>query len=313
MAKKIVIAGIDVSKQWLDVALWPKKAELRVTHDEAGYDELAVWLRGHGVSRVGLEASGGYEIAVMDGLEDRSFEVVRLNAQRVRMFAKAMGQLAKNDLVDARVIAEATAVVVKQRPERRRRDLDPLAQHLAARNQLLEWITDCTNRLEHLTEKTLRRAFEAQKAALKSKLIALDKAIARLVAEREDWRVLAERLRQVPGVGPVLAHTLIALLPELGTLPRRSIAALVGIAPYDDESGKRSGKRHIRGGRAAIRQVLFMAATTAMTHNPVVSAFAARLAGKPRKVIVVACMRKLLVILNAMVRDAADWQKPATA
>jgi len=313
MAKMVVIAGIDVSKQWLDVALGPKKAELRVPRDEAGYDELAGWLRRHGVSRVGLEASGGYEIAVMDGLEDRGFEVVRLNAQRVRSFAKAKGQLAKNDLVDARVIAEATAVVVNQKPERRRRDLDPLAQHLASRNQIKGWITDCTNQLEHLTEKALRRGFMAHKAALNRKLIAIDKAIAGLIAEREDWRVLAARLRQVPGVGPVLASTLIALLPELGRLPRRSIAALVGIAPYDDQSGRRSGKRYIQGGRAAIRQVLFMAATTAMTHNPVVSAFAARLAGKPRKVIVVACMRKLLVILNAMVRDAADWQKPATA
>jgi transposase len=136
--------------------------------------------------------------------------------------------------------------------------------------------------------------------------------IAALIDQREDWRALARRLRTVPGVGPVLAATLIAFLPELGRLPRRAIAALVGLAPYDHDSGNHSGERHIKGGRATIRRVLYMAAITAMRFNPVIAAFAERLLGKKPKVIIVACMRKLLVILNAMIRDGNDWRALAT-
>jgi transposase len=311
MAQIVLTGGIDVSKEWLDAALWPKKATLHVTRDHAGYAELAAWLRQHGVTRVGLEASGGYEIAVMDALEDMGFEVVRLNAQRVRMLAKAKGRLGKNDRADARTIAQATVVLVEQAPSKRRRDLDPLVEHLTYRKRLQDWQTDCVNQLEHLADKALRARVTARKASLTKELAQLDKRIADMVDKHEDWRVLAKRLRTVPGVGPVLAATLIALLPELGTLSRRAIAALVGLAPYDDDSGKHAGERHIKGGRAAIRQVLYMAAVSAMTHNPVIAAFAARLAGKKGKVIVVACMRKLLVTLNAMQRDGSEWQKRA--
>jgi transposase len=311
MAQMVLTAGGDVSKLWLDVALWPKRAALHVSRDADGYCELAAWLRQHGVSRIGLEASGGYEIEVIDALESMGFEVVRLNAQRVRMFARAKGRLAKNDRADARTIAQATAVLVEQAPSNRRRDLDPLVEHLTYRRRLQDWITDCDNQLEHLRQKVLRSKVTARKASLRKELAQLDKNIAELVDEHEDWRALAKRLRSVPGVGPVLANTLIALLPELGSLSRRTVAALVGLAPYDDDSGKRSGERHIRGGRATIRQVLYMAAVSAMQHNPVIRAFAERLAAKKPKVIITACMRKLLVSLNAMVRDGTDWQERA--
>jgi transposase len=309
MAQMVLTAGGDVSKLRLDVALWPKRAELPVSRDADGYCELAAWLRQLGVSRIGLEASGGYEIEVIDALESMGFEVVRLNAQRVRMFARAKGRLAKNDRADARTIAQATAVLVEQAPSKRRRDLDPLVEHLTYRRRLQDWITDCDNQLEHLRQKVLRSKVTARKASLRKELAQLDKNIAELVEEHEDWRALAKRLRSVPGVGPVLANTLIALLPELGSLSRRTVAALVGLAPYDDDSGKRSGERHIRGGRATIRQVLYMAAVSAMQHNPVIRAFAERLAAKKPKVIITACMRKLLVTLNAMVRDGTDWQE----
>ena len=312
MAQMVMIAGVDVSKQWLDVALWPKRVDLRVERNACGYDELAAWLRQHEVDRIGLEASGGYEVEVIDSLEAMGFEVVRLNAQRVRMFAKAKGRLAKNDRADAKVIAQATAVLVEQAPDKRRSDLDPLVEHLAYRRQLREWMTDCDNRLEHLKDKSLRRRLAARKARLAIELAALDKKLALLVAEHDDWNSLAQRLRSVPGVGPVLASTLIALLPELGKLSRRAIAALVGVAPFDDDSGKRSGPRHIRGGRSPVREVLYMAALSAIRYNPAIAAFAQRLAGKKPKVIIVACMRKLLVILNAMLRDGADFT-PRTA
>jgi transposase len=308
MAQMVLTAGIDVSKEWLEVSLWPKKAELRVRRDRVGYAELAGWLRQHEVTRIGLEASGGYEIEVIDALEDVNFEVVRLNAQRVRMFAKAKGRLAKNDRVDARTIAQATAILVEQLPDKRRRDLDPLIEHLTYRRQLSDWKTDCANQLEHLTNQALRAKTAARKATLAVEIAQIDKLITALIDERQEWGALARRLRSVPGVGPVLAATLIAFLPELGRLPRRAIAALVGLAPYDHDSGNHSGERHIKGGRDTVRNVLYMAAVSAIQHNPKIAAFAERLAGKKPKVIIVACMRKLLVSLNAMVRDGADWQ-----
>jgi len=308
MAQVVIVAGIDVSKRWLDVALWPKSATLRVEPTASGYDQLVAWLTEHGVCRVGLEASGGYEIAVIDALQARSFEVIRCNAQRVRMFAKAKGRLAKNDRVDARTIAQATAVLVDVVPPARQRQLDPLIELLNYRRRLSDWMVDCANQLEHLKDHALRRATQRRVMALQRERLVIEHRLAQLVAADGDWQALARQLRTVPGVGPVLAQSLLAMLPELGKLPRRAIAALVGLAPYDHDSGARHGERHIKGGRATLRNVLFMATQAAIQHNPVIAAFAARLAGKKPKVIIVACMRKLLVILNAMVRDGTDWR-----
>jgi transposase len=307
MAQMVVVAGIDVSKEWLDVALWPKKERLRVERDEAGCDRLGAWLRRHEVCRVGLEATGGFEIAVIDALEDRGFEVVRHNALRVRRLAEARGRLAKNDRADALTVAEMTTSVERS-PQKRRRDLDPLVEHLTWRRRLIEWITDCVNQLEHLTDKTLCRRIKARQAAFRREIVEIDKKLAALIQENGDWRGLARRLTTVPGVGPVVATMLIARLPELGQLTRRAVAALVGLAPFDDDSGRHRGARHIRDGRWAVRQTLYMAALVAMRYNPVIAAFAERLAGKKPKVVIVACMRKLLVILNAMLRDGTDWR-----
>jgi len=309
MAQILLFAGIDVSKEWLDVALWPKRNEpLRVRRDASGLKELVSWLRARDVARIGLEASGGYEREVIDALEAEGFEVALLNPLRVRRFAQAKGRLAKNDRVDALTVAQFTAVMIEAAGPTRRRDLDSLSEHLAFRRQLRHWIDDCTNQLEHLRDAKLRRKTEAQRARLQRELTVHDAALAKLVAGHADWNALARRMRTVPGVGPVLAQTLIALLPELGRLSRRAIASLVGVAPFDDDSGKRSGERHIKGGREAVREVLYMAALSAKRCNPVIADFAGRLAGKKPKVIIVACMRKLLIILNAMLRDATDWQ-----
>jgi transposase len=311
MAQMVITAGIDVSKAWLDVALWPTKAELRVERNAAGYHRLGAWLSEHGVMRVGLEASGGYEVEVIDALQARGFEVARFNAQRVRLFAKAKGRLAKNDRADARTIAQATAVLLDAAPPQRRRDLEPLVEHLTYRRRLRDWIVDCTNQLEHLKDKALRRKLTARRSAWQNELAAHDRTLASLVAQHDEWHDLEQRLRTVPGVGPVLAQTLLALLPELGRLSRRAIASLGGVAPFDDDSGKRAGERHIKGGRAVVREALYMAALAAKRYNPAIAAFANRLAGKKPKVIIVACMRKLLVILNAMLRDGTDWQAKA--
>ena len=313
MAETVVTAGIDVSKEWLDCAVWPGKAELRVERNAVGFDRLAAWLVEHRVSRVGLEASGGYETVVMDALQARGFAVIRFNAKRIRMFAKAKGRLAKNDRADARVIAQATLVLDDNTPPERRRDLDPLVEHLAYRRQLRDWLGDCANQLEHLRDASLRRQILVRQAGLNKALAALDAKLAKLVAAHKDWHALEQRLRKVPGVGPVLAQTLTASLPELGQVSRRAIASLVGVAPFDDDSGKRAGERHITGGRDAVREVLYMAAVAARRWNPVTAAFAKRLAGKKPKVIIVACMRKLLTIPNAMVRDGQDWNPRAAA
>jgi transposase len=308
MAHMVVTAGIDVSKGWLDAALWPKQGAIHVETTAAGYDELAAWLTEYGVERVGLEASGGYEIAVIDALEARGFEMVRFNAQRIRLFAKAKGRLAKNDRADAHCIAQATAVLVEAPPEPRRRQLDPLIELLSYRRRLCDWIVDCANQLEHLRDKALRARIVRRQTSFTCERTEIDARLAALVANHDDWCAVAKRLQAVPGVGPVLAHTLIALLPELGTLSRRAIASLAGLAPYDRDSASHRGERHIAGGRATVREVLYMAALSARRHNPVIASFAKRLAGKKPKVIITACMRKLLVILNAMLRDDTDWR-----
>ena len=311
MSGTLLYGGIDVSKLWLDVAVWPGETQARFASDPPGVTALAAWLGEQGVTRVGLEASGGYERGVMDRLAEGGIEVCRCNALQVRRFAQAQGRHAKNDRADARVIARFTATMIDAAPVPRRCDLDPLVEHLALRRRLVGWIGDCANQLEHLHVPTLRRQVARTQAGFERQLKALDAKLAALIEATADWRDRARRLRTVPGVGPVLAAVLVALLPELGTLSRRAIASLVGVAPFDDDSAGRHGPRHIRGGRAVVREVLYMAALTARRHNPTVAAFAKRLAGKKPKVILVACMRKLLVSLNAMLRDSADWQPAA--
>jgi len=312
MAQMVTTAGIDVSKLWLDVAVWPTREEIRVSRDAAGLAVLIGWLSEHGVMRVGLEASGGYEREAIDTLQAAGFEVALLNALRVRRFAEAKGRLAKNDRVDARTVAQFTAVMVEAVPPQRRRDLDALTELLTYRRQLKGWCTDCTNQLEHLRDTALRKVIAQRQASFERDLAKIDKQVADLLAEHDDWNALARRLRTVPGVGPVVSASLIALLPELGTLSRRAIASLAGLAPFDDDSGGRQGERHIKGGRKTVRDALYMAALSARQHNPRIAAFAKRLAGKKPKVIITACMRKLLVMLNAMVRDGTDWRAAAT-
>ena len=210
-------------------------------------------------------------------------------------------------------------MLLEAAPPPRQRNLDPLVEHLTYRRQLSAWITDCTHQLEHLRDAGLRKKIERRRETLHKELAALDQTLTALVASNNDWHDLEQRLRQVPGVGPVLARTLIAWLPELGSLSRRAIAALVGLAPFDDDSGKHAGERHIKGGRAVVREVLYMAALSARRCNPVIASFAQRLTGKKPKVILVACMRNPriksggLVILNAMLRDGTDWRTTHTA
>ena len=219
MADIVITAGIDVSKDRLDLALWPE-AGVRGSFAPGEIAPLIEWLGAHRVSRIGLEASGGYEREVMRRLSAAGFVVVMANPLRVRRFAQAKGRLAKNDRADAATIAEFTATLAAPRPLREAA-LDRLGEYLMVRRQLQLAVTDTVNQLEHLHEAELRRLVTAQRAGLKRRIAQLDRRIAALVAEQPHWQALAKQLRSVPGVGPVLAHTLIALLPELGRLTRR--------------------------------------------------------------------------------------------
>ena len=307
MAEIVITAGIDVSKDRLDLALWPEPgANGSFTPGEI--EPLISWLGAHRVSRIGLEASGGYEREVVRRLSAAGFVIVVANPLRVRRFAQAKGRLAKNDRADAATIAEFTATLAPQR-QLREAALDRLGEYLMVRRQLQQAVTDTVNQLEHLREAELRRLVAAQRAGLKRRIQQLDRRIAARVAEQPHWQALAKQLRSVPGVGPVLAHTLIALLPELGRLTRRQVASLVGVAPFDDDSGRRNGARQIAGGRTAVRGALYMAALVASRFNPRLKRFyeSLRANGKTGKVALVACMRKLLVILNALLRSGKPW------
>jgi len=315
MAQIVTTAGIDVSKEWLDIALWPEDTTdtLHVERNPRdSFDTLAAWLHAHQVSRVGLEASGGYETEVIDALEARGFTVVRFNAYRIRKFAQSNGRLAKNDRADARIIAHATAVISVKQTGARPRALDPLVELLSYRRQLADARVACASQFEHFKDPALRRQIRARQASLARHIAVVDRRLSALLGATPHWAEAVRRLRTVPGVGPILAMTLVAMLPELGTLSRQKIAALVGVAPFDADSGKHHGPRRVQGGRAKVRDVLYMATLAAMRCNPVIAAFAQQLNRKKPKVIITACMRKLLVILNAIMRDNIDWRTKAT-
>lgn len=312
MADMVRLAGIDVSKDKLDVHVAPSGESRTVAYDEAGLAELCRWLIGAGVALAAVEASGGYERRVSEVLEEAGIAVRRLNPLRVRRFAELKGRLAKTDRLDARTIAEFARSFPEERHCPRDARRERLAEHLLVRRHTQDAIVECTNQLEHLRDAALRRLVLTRQAALKRACDKLDKLLAELVAEHDDLADLHRRLQSVPGVGPVLATTLIALLPELGALTRRQVAALVGVAPFDRSSGQRNAPKAIHAGRATVRKALYMAALSASRWNPDIAAFAARLTGKPAKVRIVACMRKLIVALNAIVRDGTQWQ-PRTA
>ena len=296
------------------MAVYPSGEYWQVTNDEAGWRDLCRRLKGRGARAIGIEASGGYERDVIIALVQAGLPVRHVNPWKLRQFAKAAGFLAKNDRLDAHAIARFVDTLPCHEA-RHDPNIARLAELVTARRQLLDDRQRCSNQMELVRDTGLRRMQKRRIRQLDTDIAHLDQRIAEAIAAAPD---LAERynlLYSMPGVGPVLAATLIAFLPELGSLTNRQIAALVGVAPYDFDSGKMRGVRCIWGGRAKIRRVLFMAAQVAAMHNPVLKAFKQRLIddGKKPKVAIVAVMRKLIVMLNAMVRDNAPWQPKAAA
>jgi transposase len=305
--------GIDVAKAWLDVGVRPGGAQWRVANAEAELPTLVEHLGQLEPRVIVLEATGGYERAVVAALAAAHLPVVVVNPRQVRDFAKATGKLAKTDQLDAHVLAHFAEAV---RPEPRPL-ADAATQRLAAllerRSQLVALLTAEKNRRQQSLD-SVRPLIEAHIAWLEQALDQLNRDLDQTLRASPLWREREDLLRSVPGVGPILALTLLADLPELGTLGHKQLAALVGVAPLNRDSGSSRGKRVIWGGRARVRAALSMSALSAVRYNPVLHAFWTRLReqGKPPKVALVACMHKLLTILNAMLKHQTPW-RPALA
>lgn len=306
-----VFIGIDVAKQTLAVAVRPGQDGFQVSNDAAGHRALVTRLQAWPIERIVLEASGGYERAVLAVLS-RQWPVVRIPPQQARAFAKAMGRRAKTDPIDAAVLAHL-AQVTEAAPVQAATPLQQRLQALVARRaQLVQHRDDERRRQWQAEEPQVRASLQRQLRAAAAEIARLDLAIAEAVAQCDAQT--AERLRAVPGIGAVTTATLLAFLPELGHLDRRRIAALVGVAPYNVDSGQRQGSRRIRGGRGGVRRVLYMAAWSAVRTQAELKAHyrALRARGKCAKVAIVACMRVLLIRLNAMLRDGTQWRmRPA--
>jgi transposase len=303
-----IFVGLDVSKNWLDVAVHESVEGFRVGNTAAGIASLLERLRALKPSLIVLEATGGFEMLVVAELSRARWPVVVSNARRIREFARATGRLAKTDKLDARVLAHFAAAV--RPPARRLPDEaeEQLTALLTRRTQVVDMLTVEKNRLVTVRAE-MRSSIEIHIQWLIQNLKDLDQAIGDAVKGSPVWREKDALLQSVPGVGPITSATMLGMLPELGQLNRQEIAALVGVAPLNKDSGKKRGKRRVYGGRAPVRRVLYMATLAARKFNPRIKAFYELLLqhGKEKKVALTACMRKLLVILNAMVRTRQHW------
>jgi transposase len=302
--------GIDVAKDRLDVHLRPSEEAFAFSRDGAGLDALVERLVALRPALVVLEATGGFEVAVVGALAAAGLPLVVANPRQIRDFARATGRLAKTDRLDAEAIArfaEAVQPAPRPVPSAAARALGEL---VVRRRQLVEMLTSERQRRRQLRDPRLIRRLEAHLAWLQQELAALETDLDDAIRGTPAWRAAEDLLASVPGIGKTSARTLIAELPELGTLDRRKIAALVGVAPINRDSGTFRGRRMVMGGRASVRTALYMPTLTAIRRNPTLQAFYQRLIGRgrPAKVAITACMRKLLVILNAILRDHQPWQ-----
>lgn len=309
MNRSEMFIGIDVSKDRLDTASYPVVQGWTFSNDQKGMSALIDQLKPQAVTLVVLEATGGLEMPLVGALSEAGLPVVVVNPRQVRDFAKATGRLAKTDAIDAAILAHFAGVIrppLRPLPCGQARELSELTTR---RRQIIDMLTAENNRLPTVSGR-VKAQIKAHIAWLEKRLKAIDEDLSKVIRESPIWRQKDNLLQSVPGVGDVVSCCLLANLPELGRLNRKQIAALVGVAPLNRDSGKYKGKRRIWGGRADIRSVLYMGTLVASQHNPVIKAFYDRLcqAGKPKKVALTACMRKLLTILNAMVRNQTMWQ-----
>ena len=309
MEKEKVYIGVDVAKESLDIAVHPKHSPKHFKNNETGISGAVSYVKSLAPALVVMEATGGIETSLTAALGASGMLVAVVNPRQVRDYAKSMGKLAKTDTIDAQVMADfAAAVQPEPRPlaDSQTRELKDI---LARRCQLNEMITAEKNRLDR-ARRPVSDHIKAHIAWLEQELDEMDSNLRRFVQESPIWREKDNLLQSIPGVGPVLSTTLLAELPELGMLNRKQIAALVGVAPLNRDSGKFRGKRTVWGGRAKVRAVLYMATLVATKHNAVIKSFYERLcaAGKAKKAAITACMRKLLTIMNAMMKHQTPWR-----
>lgn len=310
-----IFAGIDVSKQRLDIAVrGAQSRQWRVEHNEAGIHDLALELKEIAPTLLVLEATGGLETRLVAALASAGVQLAVVNPRQVRDFARAMGELAKTDEIDARILAmfaERIRPEVRALPDEDARELDAL---MTRRKQLVDIRVGEKNRLYQAPSSAVRGSIEAHIAWLDARISEVDEDLQKRIQASDLWREKDDLLRSAPGVGPTVSLTLLAGVPELGTLNRQKISKLVGVAPLNRDSGQLRGQRRIWGGRSDVRNVLYMSTLSAIRYNPVIRAFYQRLLarGKVKKVALVACMRKLLSILNRMLMDKTRWD-PAFA
>lgn len=302
--------GIDVAKERLDVCFLPEDRFFQVENNPAGFEALLDFCHMTPVTHTVIEATGGYEKGVVRSLQGANIAVTVIEPKRAKCFSRALGKRAKTDTIDAKTLAQFASslpvATVGSLPEEQ--------EHLQAlvnrRHQLVENRTQELLRREKTTNTLVLADIDQHLSELEQRIKALESELKTFLKTQAPYGETAKRLRTVPGVGPHVVNGLLAFLPELGTLEGKQIASLVGLAPFNRDSGKRSGKRFVYGGRRKVRNLLYMAAVVASRCNPVIQVFYRRLkaAGKASKVALTACMRKLLLILNAMVRDKRDWQ-----
>lgn len=306
-----LMVGIDVAKDKLDLARSDTDAILTCANDDAGIAQIVDTLRDGKPALIVVEATGGYERPLVAALLDAGLPVAVANPAHVRHLARGLGILAKTDAIDARVLLIYARHAQPRLAEKREKNRNELEALVTCRRQLLTVRTEQHNRRQVTRSAKARKAIDAVLKTVDRQIESLDKQVRKLIDSDDDMSRKDRIIRSVPGVGPVLSATLLASLCEIGRVDRQQISALVGVAPYNCDSGRFKGKRTIRGGRAPVRNVLYMATLAAIRCNPVIRRFAQRLraAGKLSKVVIVACMRKLTTILNAMLRDDLEWSQ----
>ncbi len=309
MSQPQMFVGIDVSKSGLDVAVLPGLQHWSVSRDEVGINALVARLGSLHPTLIVMEATGGLEILLAGALAAALLPVVVVNPRQVRDFAKAKGILAKTDTIDAQTLAKFGEAVRPQVRPLKDNQTQELGVTIARRRQVVEMLVAESNRLK-IAPTCVHKQIQTHIDQLEKHLEDINCDLQRLIKESPVWREKELLLRSVPGVGPILCATLLSGLPELGTLNRRQIAALVGVAPFNRDSGILRGKRHIWGGRANVRTTLYMSTMSAIRHNPVIKSFYQQLTsvGKAHKVALIACMRKLLTILNAILKTQTAWE-----
>ncbi len=307
-----VYIGVDVSKDRLDVGVYPSDRRWQVSNDEAGIAELCLELADLKPALVAFEATGGYELPVYIALDASNLPATPVNPRQIRDFARSMGRLAKTDAIDAYIIAQFASVNPELKPKPIG-DTQELKDIVTRRIQILQMLTAEINRIRG-ARPACRERIKSHISWLKTELADINREISSVIKKDPVWQQKDVLLQSIPGVGPALSATLLSQLPELGTLNRKKIAALVGVAPLNRDSGRMHGRRCVWGGRATVRAALYMATLVAARYNVVIRSYYGRLcaAGKSKKVALVACMRKLLTIVNSMLRHRVSWSHVAS-